>query len=69
MNPRDEGKDAPPPPPTNCPSCRSRNLTTTAKAIDRNTYWRCVSCGEVWNLGRRQAARPHNFPTYGSFDR
>ena len=69
MNPRDEVKDAPPAPPTNCPSCRGRNLTTTAKAIDKNTYWRCLGCGEVWNLARRQSDRSHAFPTYGSFHR
>ena len=68
MNPRDEGKDAPAPP-TNCPSCRSRNLTTTAKAIDKNTYWRCLACGEVWNLARRQSDRSQAFPTYGSSHR
>ena len=68
MNPRDEGQDVPAPP-TNCPSCRSRNLTTTAKAIDKNTYWRCLGCGEVWNLARRQSDRSHAFPTYGSFHR
>jgi transposase-like protein len=67
MNQRDEVQVAAPP--THCPSCRSRDLTTTSKAVDKNTYWRCVSCGEVWNLGRRQANRSHNFPTYGGFNR
>jgi transposase-like protein len=60
-----DDKDAPAPP-THCPSCRSRDLITSAKAIDKNTYWRCVACGEVWNLGRRQSNRSQNFPTYGS---
>jgi transposase-like protein len=40
-------------PPVRCPGCGGRELTTTDKAIDRNTYWRCLSCGEVWNLDRR----------------
>jgi transposase-like protein len=56
--------------PAQCPSCRSREITTTAKAVDKNTNWRCVTCGEVWNLGRREASRSHNnFPSYGGFRR
>jgi transposase-like protein len=66
MNQRDEAQVAAPP--THCPSCRSRDLTTTSKAVDKNTYWRCVACGEVWNLGRRQSTRSQNFPTYGGFN-
>jgi uncharacterized Zn finger protein len=44
-------------PPARCPGCGGRELTTTSKAIDRNTYWRCLSCGEVWNLDRRDTSR------------
>lgn len=40
-------------PPARCPSCGGRELKTTSKAIDRSTYWRCLSCGEIWNLDRR----------------
>lgn len=40
-------------PPARCPSCGSRELKTTSKAIDVTTYWRCLTCGEVWNLDRR----------------
>ena len=68
MNPRDEGKEAPLPP-KNCPSCRSRDVTTSAKIVDSNTYWRCVACGEVWNLARRQTDNARGFPTYGGFRR
>lgn len=28
-------------------------MTTTSKVIDASTYWRCVTCGEVWNVDRR----------------
>jgi uncharacterized Zn finger protein len=44
-------------PPARCPGCGGRELTTTSKAIDRSTYWRCLSCGEVWNLVRRESGR------------
>ncbi len=39
--------------PAKCPHCGGRDLTTTSKIIDANTYWRCLTCGEVWNLDRR----------------
>ncbi len=38
--------------PSRCPSCDGRQMVTTSKTIDRETYWRCVTCGEVWNLDR-----------------
>jgi transposase-like protein len=41
--------------PTRCPSCGADELVTTSKAQDRHSYWRCVTCGEVWNLERRAA--------------
>lgn len=43
--------------PRACPACESRSITTTARNPDENSYWRCSSCGEVWNVSRR-AARP-----------
>jgi transposase-like protein len=39
--------------PSRCPVCRATDLTTTSKTIDRSTYWRCLACGEVWNVARR----------------
>ena len=39
-------------PPASCPFCRSVDLKTTSKAIDESTYWRCTSCGEIWNPRR-----------------
>lgn len=49
--------------PTACPSCRSSSITTTAKNPDATSYWRCGSCGEIWNVSRRDvttrnSARP-----------
>jgi ribosomal protein L37AE/L43A len=45
--------------PAACPVCRSADVKTTAKNIDASTYWRCGRCGEVWNVGRREAGRRH----------
>jgi transposase-like protein len=43
--------------PTVCPACQSPSISTTARKPDDNSYWRCSSCGEVWNAARR-TARP-----------
>jgi predicted Zn finger-like uncharacterized protein len=43
--------------PTSCPACRSSSIVTTAKSPDADSYWRCTSCGEVWNASRREAPR------------
>ena len=42
--------------PTRCPSCRSNDLVTTSKVVSADAYWRCCSCGEVWNAGRLRSA-------------
>ena len=41
--------------PKACPVCRSESILTTSKTVNVATYWRCTSCGEIWNVGRRQA--------------
>jgi transposase-like protein len=51
---KDKDADAPPPQPSQCPACSGREIVTTSKTIDVATYWRCVSCGEIWNLDRRR---------------
>jgi predicted Zn finger-like uncharacterized protein len=43
--------------PTTCPACRSSAIVTTEKKPDASTYWRCESCGEVWNDSRFDATR------------
>ena len=44
-------------PPSECPSCHSPDITTTSKSVSAESYWRCVTCGDVWNAGRRAEAR------------
>lgn len=43
--------------PSECPVCRSSDVKTTSKAVTAESYWRCVACGEVWNVGRREPTR------------
>jgi predicted Zn finger-like uncharacterized protein len=54
---------ASPPPaasaPTTCPACRSTLIATTAKSPDATSYWRCGSCGEIWNAARREDHDSH----------
>lgn len=42
-------------PPTTCPACKSRELTTTSKTVTSASYWRCLTCGEIWNAERLEA--------------
>jgi transposase-like protein len=44
--------------PSSCPACGSAHLTTVGKAVGETTYWRCCTCGEVWNPQRRRIDRP-----------
>lgn len=41
-----------------CPGCGSAAISTAAKRPDAQSYWRCASCGEVWNAARRDGHRP-----------
>jgi transposase-like protein len=45
--------------PSRCPSCRSTDLVTTSKVVTEEAYWRCCTCGEVWNAGRLRSAARH----------
>ena len=38
--------------PSACPVCQSSSIATSAKSPDANSYWRCATCGEVWNVAR-----------------
>jgi len=40
--------------PSQCPKCRSVEVTTVSKVVTAESYWRCGGCGEVWNAGRRR---------------
>jgi transposase-like protein len=42
-------------PPTACPACKSTDLTTTSKPVTPASYWRCLTCGEIWNAERLEA--------------
>ncbi|HJR59950.1 MAG TPA: MJ0042-type zinc finger domain-containing protein [Vicinamibacterales bacterium] len=42
--------------PSQCPACRSSDVTTTSKVVTADSYWRCKRCGEVWNAARLSAA-------------
>jgi transposase-like protein len=44
-----------------CPACQSSDVRTTCKATDEAPYWRCLSCGEIWNVARRVAASASRF--------
>ena len=42
--------------PEACPFCESTAVGTLDKAITISTYWRCHSCGEMWNPQRLDRA-------------
>ena len=54
-------ENAPVQAPGKCPQCGGRQLTTTSKRIDRDSYWRCLSCGEVWNSNRHEPPSRYGF--------
>jgi len=35
--------------PPACPKCNSPDTSSAAKSPSRNSYWRCLRCGQVWN--------------------
>ena len=46
--------------PTVCPFCGSSKITTTSAKVATSSYWRCGTCGDVWNVERLRApARNH----------
>jgi transposase-like protein len=59
-------ESAPPIKPTTCPFCRSSQIAAANEKTDASTYWRCKSCGEMWNLGRLKgsANRQHYLPNW-----
>jgi len=43
-----------------CPSCRSVDVVTTNRDKNETAYWRCNSCGDIWNpsrIGIREGGR------------
>lgn len=43
--------------PASCPACHSRAVVTKAKRPDASSYWRCLDCGEMWNVTRPHVTR------------
>ena len=41
--------------PLACPKCGSPSISTAAKHPNPTSYWRCESCGEIWNQSRPRA--------------
>jgi ribosomal protein L37AE/L43A len=37
-----------------CPTCGA-DAVTTERVPSASSYWRCVSCGDVWTPSRRQS--------------
>jgi transposase-like protein len=35
-----------------CPYCGSQQVKSNANAVTAGSYWRCDTCGEVWNPTR-----------------
>jgi ribosomal protein L37AE/L43A len=50
-------------PPTECPFCRSHDITTSGAKLSPGTYWRCTACGQVWHPARLQPvpSYPHSY--------
>ena len=49
--------------PGTCPFCRSSSIVTKTKSPDADTYWRCLTCGEIWN-GSRSVTRTQAVPRW-----
>jgi transposase-like protein len=47
--------------PASCPSCGAKDISTTSKVANSESYWRCAACGDVWNAGRRREASRYNY--------
>ena len=48
---------AQPPRPTACPFCGSSHITTAGAEADPSAYWRCDTCGQLWNVARLAASK------------
>jgi ribosomal protein L37AE/L43A len=51
----------PPTAPTACPFCQARSITSASEKIDASTYWRCETCGQMWNVGRLQTSNRYGY--------
>lgn len=48
---RDAAPTEPPKAPA-CPFCRSSVVSTNGKTASDSSYWRCDTCGQIWNPTR-----------------
>lgn len=44
--------------PTACPFCRSTQIAVPNDKVSDSTYWRCMSCAQMWNISRQITVRP-----------
>jgi transposase-like protein len=49
-------------PPTGCPFCYSKDISTVSKHPDKESYWRCGRCEEIWNAQRLLQAKQYSTP-------
>jgi transposase-like protein len=47
--------------PAECPFCRSRTLSTAAGRPRASNYWRCDTCGQLWNPERLRQTAPLDY--------
>jgi transposase-like protein len=48
--------------PTGCPFCESKQISTVSKRPDKESYWRCAHCDEIWNALRLMQATQYGTP-------
>lgn len=51
----------PPPAPAMCPFCGSSQIMTASEKVDSSAYWRCKTCGQVWNVGRLRTSHRYSY--------
>jgi ribosomal protein L37AE/L43A len=39
-----------------CPFCGSSKVKPPTEKVDASSYWRCETCGQMWNAGRLQSS-------------
>jgi formate dehydrogenase maturation protein FdhE len=47
--------------PVACPFCGSAKVAAATEKVDSFTYWRCETCGQMWNVGRLRVASRHGY--------
>ena len=47
--------------PTACTFCRALNITAASEKVDASTYWRCETCGQMWNVARLQTSNRYGY--------